>query len=145
MNLLIINGPNINLLNYRDKSIYGKESYKDLVHLVKNEEENLKINIELFQNNSEGEIIDKIHDIIINKSFDGLLINPGAYTHYSIAIRDAIEILDIPVIEVHISNIGKREDFRQKSMISSVCDGSIIGLGLLGYKLAIQGLYEKLK
>lgn len=145
MNILIINGPNINLLNLRDENYYGKNSYEDLIFLSNEESQKLGINVELFQSNSEGKIIDKIHNIIKEKNIDGLLINPGAYTHYSIAIRDAIEILDIPVIEIHISNISKRESFRKQSVISEVCDGQIMGLGLDGYRLGILALNEKLK
>lgn len=145
MNILIVNGPNINLLNLRDENYYGKNSYEDLIFLSNEESQKLGINVELFQSNSEGKIIDKIHNIIKEKNIDGLLINPGAYTHYSIAIRDAIEILDIPVIEIHISNISKRESFRKQSVISEVCDGQIMGLGLDGYRLGILALNEKLK
>lgn len=145
MNILIVNGPNINLLNLRDENYYGKNSYEDLIFLSNEESQKLGINVELFQSNSEGKIIDKIHNIIKEKNIDGLLINPGAYTHYSIAIRDAIEILDIPVIEIHISNISKRESFRRQSVISEVCDGQIMGLGLDGYRLGILALNEKLK
>lgn len=145
MNILIINGPNINLLGLRNKSLYGNNAYKDIEDISKKEGLDLGINIELFQSNSEGEIIDKIHNIVVEQSFDGILINPGAYSHYSIAIRDAIEILEIPVIEIHISNIASRENFRKKSVISEVCNGQIIGLGLDGYRLGILALYEKLK
>ena len=144
MNVLIINGPNINMLGKRDKNVYGEISYDELIEKIETESKNLGVNVDFFQNNSEGSIVDKIQEIIFEKNYDGLLINPGAYSHYSISIRDALEMLEIPIIEVHISNISKREKFRQKSIISEVCTGHIVGLGLEGYILGLKGLYMKL-
>lgn len=145
MNILVINGPNLNLLGLRDASIYGSNTYDNLVDLIEEESHKLNIKVDVFQSNIEGEIINKIHDLILKKNYDGLLINPGAFTHYSIAIRDALEILDIPIVEVHISNIAKREEFRQKSILSPVCMGQIMGFGLDGYILGLRGLYMKLR
>lgn len=138
MKILIINGPNINMLGIREKNIYGSMSYEDMLDKIKLE--NKDVDIEFFQSNSEGEIIDKIQKIY-GSEITGLIINPGAYTHYSYAIHDAIlSIHPIPVIEVHISNINKREEFRKKSVIAPVCIGQISGLGYKGYSLAISYL-----
>ena len=139
MKILVIHGPNMNLLGKRDKLIYGNYTI-DLVNeqiILKAKE--LNIQVEIFQSNSEGSIIDKIQSII-GSDIEGLVINPGGYTHYSISIRDAIEILDIPVIEVHISNINSREDFRKNSVIAPVCKGQISGLGVYSYLLAIDAI-----
>lgn len=145
MNILVINGPNLNMLGLREPTLYGERTYDDLVKLIKREAHSLNIKVEVFQSNSEGIIIDKIHELALEKKYDGLLINPGGFTHYSIAIRDALEILDLPIVEVHISNLARREDFRQKSVISPVCMGQIVGFGLEGYILGLRGLYMKLR
>ncbi|BBE31582.1 3-dehydroquinate dehydratase [Tepiditoga spiralis] len=138
--ILIINGPNLNMLGRRPISVYGDGSYDDLKELLNEWSEINKIDIEIFQSNIEGKIIDRIHQL----NYDGLIINPGAYTHYSYAIRDALEILSIPKIEVHISNIYVREEFRKNSVISEVCNGKITGLGFKGYLLALEYLKEKI-
>ncbi len=133
MNLLIINGPNLNLLGIREQSIYGKESfdsyYKKLVSDFP------EINLQYYQSNIEGEIINKIHES--RSTFDGIIINAGAYTHTSVAIRDAISSVPVKAVEVHISNILTREEFRHKSMIGPACKGCIMGFGLDSYRLAI--------
>ncbi|MFW6028615.1 MAG: type II 3-dehydroquinate dehydratase [Halanaerobiales bacterium] len=137
--ITVINGPNINFLGIREKSIYGQLSYDNLKDILIKKAEKENINIECFQSNSEGEIIDKIQSCY-KQEIDGIVINPAAYTHYSIAIRDAISAVEIPCVEVHISNIHKRESFRRESVIAPVCIGQISGFGLKGYILAIDSL-----
>lgn len=135
MNILIINGPNLNLLGKREPSIYGDSSFDSFFQEIQT---NYKTECQLsyFQSNHEGEIIDKIHEVGFN--FDGIVLNAGAYTHTSIAIHDAIKAVTTPVIEVHISNIHTREEFRHKSMIAPACKGAIVGLGLFSYRLAVE-------
>ena len=138
MKILVINGPNINMLGVRKPGIYGKEDYKALLSgLEKCAAEN-KVDIETFQSNIEGEIVDKIQSAL--GSCDGIVINPGAYTHYSIAILDALKAVAIPAVEVHLSHIAEREEFRQKSVTAAGCVGQIAGFGFLSYDLAIQAL-----
>lgn len=139
MKILIIHGPNLNLLGKRDQSIYGKESLERINNLIETKSFELNINVDIFQSNHEGQIVDKIQESIY-LDYSGLIINPAAFTHYSIAIRDAIEILSIPTIEVHLSNIYGREDFRTKSVIAPVCTGQICGLGSSGYLIAMDAL-----
>ncbi|GFN35457.1 type II 3-dehydroquinate dehydratase [Tepidimicrobium xylanilyticum] len=137
MRILIIHGPNLNLLGKRDKSIYGKFILDEINNMIQMKANSLNMEVEIVQSNCEGEIIDILHKTL-NGGYDGVIINPGGYTHYSISIRDAIEVLDIPVIEVHISNIYKREEFRKKSVIAPVCMGQITGFGLNSYLLALE-------
>jgi len=134
MKLLIINGPNLNLLGIREKSIYGSESFESYFTELQNNYP--AVELEYFQSNIEGELINKIHEYGFNS--DGIIINAGAYTHTSIAIRDAISGVNTKVVEVHISNTLTREYFRHKSVIGPVCSGCIMGFGLESYKLAIQ-------
>ena len=134
MKLIIINGPNLNLLGIREKEIYGETSFEEYYKSLKNKFRN--INLEYFQSNHEGELIEKIQEI--GFSYDGIIINGGGFTHTSIALRDAIVSVSTPAIEVHISNILSREDFRKKSYLSDVCEGIISGLGLMGYEYAIN-------
>jgi len=134
--VLIINGPNLNLLGVREKDVYGSETLQDIARRVNEEAGKLNIEIDFVQSNHEGEIIDKIHDA--RGSYDVIIINPGAYTHYSIAIRDAIKAVDIPAIEVHLSNIHSREEFRSKSLIAPVCVGQISGFGGDSYLVALH-------
>ena len=134
MKIIIINGPNLNLLGKREPEIYGNQSFEDYFSTLKSKYTN--INLEYFQSNVEGEIIDKIHEV--GFSYDAILLNAGGYTHTSVAISDAIAGVSTPVLEVHISNIYKREDFRHKSIISKECIGMISGLGLKGYELGLQ-------
>lgn len=141
MKVLVIHGPNINLLDKRDKSIYGNYTIEDINNQLILKAKELDIEVEIFQSNSEGMIIDKLHSTI-EEQIDGVIINPGGYTHYSISIRDAIELLDIPVIEVHLSNIYAREDFRRKSVIAPVCKGQISGLGIFSYLLALEAIWN---
>ena len=142
-NIIIINGPNINLLGDRDKSIYGSESYDDLINNCKSEASKKNINIDYYQSNIEGELVTKIQDS--RKNYDGMIINAAAFTHTSVAIRDALSLFKKPCIELHISNIHKREEFRHKSLISDVVTGIICGLGTNGYILAINAMHELLK
>ena len=139
MRILIIHGPNMNLLGKRDKKIYGSATLEDINNVLYTKARELKLKIDIFQSNCEGEIINKLHEAI-DSEIGGIIINPGGYIHYSIAIRDAIEVLNIPVIEVHLSNIFGREDFRKKSVTASVCTGQISGFGLYSYVLALEGL-----
>ncbi|NLZ81543.1 MAG: type II 3-dehydroquinate dehydratase [Clostridiales bacterium] len=139
MKILIINGPNINFLGIREKGIYGTQDYSFLVKTLEEKAEKENHEIEVFQSNHEGEIIDKIQEAY-HKKVEGIIINPGALTHYSYAVRDAIASVEIPVIEVHISNVHKREDFRHSSVTAAVCLGQIVGLGLKGYSLAMDAL-----
>ena len=134
--ILVINGPNLNLLGTREPEIYGRLTLNDIGTQLKNKAEQLKVEIECFQSNCEGEIVDKIG--LAKNKFDAIIINPAAYTHTSVAIRDAISAVDIATIEVHISNIYSREEFRHKSFIAPVCVGQISGLGIDGYLLALE-------
>ena len=142
--IIIINGPNLNLLGEREQSQYGSISFDDLKIICKEKSEELGLNIEIVQSNIEGELVNQIQNSL--KNFDGIIINAAAFTHTSIAIRDALSIFKKPIIELHISNIYKREEFRHKSLISDVVTGGIFGLGANGYILAIiamQKLLEK--
>ena len=139
--ILIINGPNLNMLGLREINQYGKISYDDLCNLIKTHSKN-KVQIEFYQSNIEGEIVSRVQEII-DQDIDALIVNPGAYTHTSIAIRDALAILNIPKIEVHLSDINSRENFRKTNLIKDLCELSIIGKGANGYIEAIEYLYEK--
>lgn len=141
MKLQIINGPNINLLVKREPSIYGEESFESCLTRLKRLYPDIQL--EYFQSNIEGEMINKIHEV--GFSYDGIILNAGAYTHTSIALQDAIRAITTPVIEVHISNVHTREEFRHKSMISCACLGVICGFGLDSYRLGIEALLQKQK
>ena len=141
--IIIINGPNINLLGEREQSQYGKLSFEELKKKCFEASKRLKIEIEFYQSNIEGEIVTEIQDSI-NK-YDGIIINAAGFTHSSVSIRDALEIFKKPKIELHISNIYKREEFRQKSLISGVVTGVICGLGIDGYILAINAIQKLIK
>ncbi|MAS39522.1 MAG: type II 3-dehydroquinate dehydratase [Flammeovirgaceae bacterium] len=134
MKLIIVNGPNLNLLGIREKNIYGDTSFEEYFKSIKDKFSN--IDLEFFQSNHEGELIEKIQEI--GFSYDGIIINAGGFTHTSVALRDAIASVKTPAIEVHISNILTREEFRKKSFLSDVCKGIISGLGLKGYEFAID-------
>ena len=136
MNIQIINGPNLNLLGVREKSIYGSADFES--YLAELQQHFTNITINYYQSNVEGEIINKLHEI--GFSFDGIVMNAGAYTHTSIAIADAIAAINTPVIEVHISNVYKREEFRHSSMLAASCKGVIAGFGMDSYRLAIENL-----
>jgi len=141
MKILVINGPNLNLLGARKPEVYGDKTLSDVQDYVQGYFK--KVKTEFFQSNHEGEIIDKLHDSVI--SYGGVVINAGAFSHYSYAIRDAIEALDIPVVEVHISNIAQRESFRHHSVITAVCNGSIQGFGIYGYIRGVRAIEHQLK
>lgn len=140
MNILVINGPNINFLGIRETNVYGSNTYNDLLSMIK-EKENDNHRIEVFQSNVEGEIINRIQEAYFDET-EGIIINPGAYTHYSYAIKDALASISLPKIEVHISNIHKREEFRHKSVTASECSAQIIGFGLKGYLMAIDAISD---
>ena len=141
--IIIINGPNLNLLGEREQSQYGSISFNDLKEICLNKSKELGLVAEFSQSNIEGEIVNIIQDSI--KNFDGIIINAAAFTHTSVAIRDALSIFKKPIIELHISNIYKREEFRQKSLISDIATGGIFGLGSDGYILAIISMQKLLK
>ncbi len=142
-NIIIINGPNLNLLGEREQSQYGSTTYKELKDNCLKKAKELNLNLEFVQSNIEGEIVNLIQDSI--KKYDGIIINAAAFTHTSVAIRDSLNIFKKPIIELHISNIYKREEFRHKSLISDVATGGIFGLGSEGYILAIISLQKILK
>ena len=143
MKILVINGPNINMLGIREPGIYGNQNYQTLLTLIDEWSRELDCDVECFQSNHEGAIVDEIQQAY--GSFDGIVINPAAYTHTSIAILDALKSVDIPAVEVHISDVTKREDFRQISYAGMACEHHIIGKGLDGYKMAMEYLCEKYK
>ena len=140
MNILVINGPNLNLLGIRETKIYGKETLEELMMWLENSTIALDHNFKFYQTNHEGEIIDILHNERLWTN--GILINPGAFAHYSYAIRDAIESIQISTIEIHISDIDKREDFRKKSIITEVCKDCIVGLGKNSYLEGLKKLLE---
>ena len=138
MKIQIINGPNLNLLGQREPGIYGQESFES--YLPQLREKFPSVQIDYYQSNVEGELINKMQQTGFFEGYDGIVLNAGAYTHTSVALQDCIRSLKCPVIEVHISNVHKREEFRQKSLISCACLGVICGFGLDSYRLAIEGL-----
>lgn len=140
MKILVINGPNINMLGIREPGIYGKQTFKDLLALLDKTAKSLNIEIEQFQSNHEGAIVDKIQEAF--GKYDGIVINPAAYTHTSVAILDALKAVSIPAVEVHISDVDSRESFRQISYAGLACKKTIKGQGLDGYRQAIAFLCE---
>lgn len=137
MKLLVINGPNLNFLGIREKNIYGAQNYDSLLEMIAQKAEECNCDIEVFQSNHEGAIIDRIQDAYFDGT-QGIVINPGAYTHYSYAIHDALASITIPKVEIHISDIMNREDFRKVSVTAPACDKQIYGQGLPGYLMAID-------
>jgi 3-dehydroquinate dehydratase II len=140
--VLVLHGPNLNLLGERETGIYGKDSLENINAYITKYAQELSLDCEIHQSNSEGALIDYLH--AARGNFEGVVINAGAYTHYSIAIRDAIAAIRIPCVEVHMSNVHAREEFRHHSVIAPVCAGSIIGFGKNSYILALQGLKDLL-
>ncbi|MBO5705807.1 MAG: type II 3-dehydroquinate dehydratase [Bacteroidaceae bacterium] len=136
MRIQIINGPNLNLLGTREPEIYGKKGFEEYLNVLRNAFPNIRI--DYYQSNVEGELINKIHEVGFEA--DGIVLNAGAYTHYSLALMDAIKCVSTPVVEVHISNVHQREEFRHHSVISPACKGVICGFGLNSYRLAIEAL-----
>ncbi|MDY0405602.1 type II 3-dehydroquinate dehydratase [Virgibacillus sp. 179-BFC.A HS] len=141
--LLLLNGPNINLLGKREENIYGSFTLADIEMELKKIANENGFELDTFQSNHEGDLVDKIQQA--NSKYNGIIFNPAAYTHTSIALRDAILAIDVPVIEVHISNIHSREAFRHQSMLAPACAGQIVGLGKMGYRLACIALMEQAK
>lgn len=142
MKLLVINGPNLNFLGIREKGIYGTQDYNDLVNMIQDNAKKTGCEIECFQSNHEGAIIDRIQEAYFDGT-EGIVINPGAYTHYSYAIRDALASITVPKVEIHISDITQREEFRRVSVTKEVCDHQIYGHGLDGYLMAIDFIIAK--
>lgn len=140
MKILVINGPNLNMLGIREPDIYGKNTYADLCELITDYAKNQCVEVEIYQSNHEGDLVDKIQEAY--KKIDGIVINPAAYTHTSVAILDAVKSVGIPAVEVHISKVEDREDFRQVSFIRKACIKTITGLGFDGYLRAIDALIE---
>ena len=140
--VLVIHGPNLNMLGTREPDIYGHQTLEEINAALKAQADGLGLHIETFQSNHEGDIVDKIQQA--HDSFHGIIINPAAYTHTSIAIRDALSVLNIPVVEIHLSNIYKRESFRRTSLISAIVTAQISGFGSHGYMLALDGLAQVL-
>jgi 3-dehydroquinate dehydratase-2 len=138
MNILIINGPNLNLLGKREPEIYGTSSFEDYLETLKIKFSDIKLSY--FQSNHEGDLVDKLHEV--GFSYDGIVLNAGAYTHTSVGLADAVSGITTPVVEVHISNVHQREVFRHKSFLSPVCKGVILGFGLDSYSLALQSFKQ---
>ena len=136
MRIQIINGPNLNLLGIREPEIYGSKGFEEYLHTLRNMYPDVRI--DYFQSNVEGELINKIHEV--GFSLNGIILNAGAYTHYSLALLDAIKAVSTPVVEVHISNVHQREEFRRHSVISPACTGVLCGFGLDSYRLAVEAL-----
>ena len=143
MKILVINGPNLNMLGIREPQLYGKETYADLCELINNRANEMGVQVEIFQSNHEGALVDKIQEAY--GEFDGIVINPAAYTHTSVAILDALKSVNIPAVEVHISDVSKREDFRQISFIRSACIATVMGEGFNGYLKAMDILAGEIK
>lgn len=141
MKIKVINGPNLNMLGIREPEIYGKTTYKDLVKLVKESAKSLGIKVKVYQSNHEGEIVSAIQKCY--GKYDGIVINPAGYTHTSVAILDALKSVSLPAVEVHISKVDEREDFRQISYAGKYCEKTIKGEGINGYKLALEYLVNK--
>lgn len=139
MRLRIINGPNLNMTGLREPSVYGGETLEDINNWLRAFAQEQGITLDFFQSNCEGELIGAVHGVLL-EGYDGCVINAGAYTHYSYALRDAIAAAGKPFVEVHLSNIHAREEFRHHSVIAPVCAGQIAGLGKLGYRLAVEAL-----
>jgi len=141
MKIMVLNGPNLNMLGRREKSIYGTETLSEIEKRISTKAESMGVNVVFFQSNHEGELIDKIH-AAPDLGIAGIIINPGGFTHTSVALRDALLSVDIPFIEVHLSNVAAREEFRQIDFFSDIAAGTISGLGPLGYLLAVEALKE---
>ena len=143
MKLLVINGPNLNMLGIREKHLYGADTYETLVQLIEDTAKRLQVEVEIFQSNHEGVLVDKIQEAY--GKIDGIVINPAAYTHTSVAILDALKAVSIPAVEVHITDVSKREEFRHISYAGMACQAHFIGMGLLGYVKAMEYIVENCK
>jgi 3-dehydroquinate dehydratase II len=143
MKILVLNGPNLNLLGNREPDVYGKESLEDIMARVASRGKELGVEVEVFQSNDEGTLITRIGESA--GKYDGIIINPAGYTHTSVALRDAISACKLPCVEVHLSNIHAREEFRHSSMIAGACVGQISGFGGMSYVIALEALAERLR
>ncbi|MBQ8885580.1 MAG: 3-dehydroquinate dehydratase [Clostridia bacterium] len=143
MKFLIINGVNLNLTGYREPEIYGSETLDEINAKIAQYCEKQGDSADFFQSNAEGELCSALHEAFFSKKYDGILLNAGAYSHYSYALRDAVQGITIPVVEVHMSNIGAREEFRKTSILSAVCAGTVFGFGAASYIAGIAGLKVK--
>ena len=142
MNFLVINGVNLNLTGYREQDVYGTKNLEQINERIAAYCAQNGDGADFYQSNIEGEICDKIHEAFFSKKYAAIILNAGAYTHYSYAIRDAVAGVDIPVVEVHMSNVAAREEFRKTSLLSEVCQGTVFGFGAAGYIAAITGIKE---
>lgn len=145
MKFLVMNGVNLNLTGFREKGVYGNETLAEINAKISSYCKANGDEADFYQSNSEGLLVDKLHEAFLNRAYDGIIFNAGAYTHYSYAIRDAIAAIDIPVVEVHMSNVHAREEFRRRSVISEVCKGTVSGFGAGSYIAALEGLRFLLK
>lgn len=143
MRILVLNGPNLNLLGTREPEKYGTQTLADIENFIRTEAKNLGVEVDFYQSNVEGELVNKIQEAKGN--FDGIIMNPAAYTHTSVAIRDALLAVCVPTVEIHLSNIYKREEFRHTSMTAPACIGQIAGFGAIGYKLGLIAIVDYLK
>ncbi len=142
MKILVLNGPNLNFLGIREPDIYGSRTYYDLTEMIEKHAEEKGVQVKLYQSNHEGDLVDAIQQAYLD-GIDGIVFNPAAYTHTSVAIADAVKAVGIPTVEVHISDVSKREDFRQISFVRSACVKTIVGMGFEGYNSAIDFLVEE--
>ncbi len=140
MKYLVINGVNLNLTGKREKGVYGTQTLEEINEMIASIAERMEAEVDFYQSNIEGEIVNKLHEAYLSGEYDGVLLNAGAFTHYSYAIRDAIAAIEIPVVEVHMSNVHAREEFRHNSVISSVCKGVVCGFGAFSYIAALDAL-----
>lgn len=143
--ILVINGPNLNMLGRRDPSQYGRETLEEINSSLRQRAEAAGHELTFFQSNHEGEMVDRIHEAVCSEEFDGVILNAGALTHYGYSLRDAVELLQVPVVEVHLSNIFRREEFRRKSVLSEVVSGVISGFGSLSYHLALEVMFQSIQ
>ena len=144
MKFLVINGVNLNLTGLREQAVYGKDTLSEMNEQIADFAKSLGDSVDFYQSNIEGELVNKLHEAFLDKAYDGILLNAGAYTHYSYALRDAIAGIDIPVVEVHMSNVHAREEFRKISVLSEVCKGVVCGFGVGSYLAALVGLKQSL-